>query len=183
MIGSKHLLIQLWINKVTAEMALLNALNTLCCHFSTWNTSVPCSSLCSESSQGACHLSNGAPVQSHMQYTLCQQFMSGEALKHSPQKQNILEEACRGANIIIAGMHTHMHKLFPPSELIRSHGNMKVIKQSVKGKRERERQIQRGRKTNGTGWTALQHLYICLHEVFRDAGCVCSGSILSTSVF
>lgn len=34
-IDYKHLLIQLWINRVTAEGALLSTLNRFCCRFST----------------------------------------------------------------------------------------------------------------------------------------------------
>lgn len=82
-IDYKHLLIQLWINRVTAEGALLSTLNRFCCRFSTWNTSVPCSWLLSRPSQGACHLSCGACTS----YTRCPQYMSSDAHKHTNIKK------------------------------------------------------------------------------------------------
>lgn len=86
-IDYKHLLIQLWINRVTAEGALLSTLNRFCCRFSTWSTSVPCSCLLSRPSQGACHLSCGARMESHTSCTRCLQYMSSDAHKHTNIKK------------------------------------------------------------------------------------------------
>lgn len=106
-IGYKHLLIQLWIIRVTAEGLYQVLCTDSAVAFQLETHQSLCSPLLSRSSQGACHLSYGAHTQSHTPCTQRVQYMNRENTETHPRKEGDLGTSMQ--------WHKHSHKRNAPT--------------------------------------------------------------------
>lgn len=149
-IGYKHLLIQLWINRVTAEGLYWVLWTDFAVSFQleTHQSLAPLFSLGLHRGPAICHMAHTCRV-THHAHTVYSIWTEEHTNKNERSGNTFTQQKC-------ANTHTSVHIFFPPSELIHScYSNIKVIKHAVR--REREREIERGKEPEKVmAWVWLQ---------------------------
>lgn len=171
-IGCKHLLIQLWINRVTAEglYRVLCRDSAVAFQLETSQSLAPLFSRGLHRGAAICHTAH-----SHTSCTQCIHCMNK---KNTDKKRKIWEQACRGTNIHTTERHTRtptyctctFSSLWAHSFLLQRHKSYHACCQGRESKREREIERTGDRESDGMGLAVVQLLYIILNF---GTSCVC----------